>query len=219
YRGFSIKFVPVGSYGGFKALARGEADVAGVHALDPETMEYNVPFLRRFSLEGKALLLKGYKRVQGLLISKGNPKGIMGLRDLLERDDIILINRNRGSGTRILLDHLLRREAESSGMSFEEVISRIKGYWSEAKSHNAVAATVKSGFADVGIGIETVARLYDLDFIPIIEESYDFLVRRSSLRKKVVEEFLEILRDPEIRRRINSLKGLKAQEDIGSPIT
>ncbi|MEM2218717.1 MAG: molybdopterin biosynthesis protein [Candidatus Korarchaeum sp.] len=218
-RGSSVKFVPVGSYGGFKAVARGEADISGVHALDPETMKYNVPFLRRFSLEGKALLLRGYERVQGLIVKKGNPKGIRGIRDLIERDDVILMNRNRGSGTRILLDYLLRREAESLGMSFEEVTSNILGYWSEAKSHNAVAAAVKNGVADVGIGIEVVARLYDLDFIPLVEENYDFLVRRASLRKKAVEDFLEVLKDPEIRRRINSISGLRAHEDMGSPLT
>lgn len=217
-RGLSVKFVPVGSNGGFKAVARGEADVSGVHALDPETMEYNVPFLKRFSLEGKALLLKGYTRVQGLIVGKGNPKGIRGVRDLLERDDIVLINRNRGSGTRMLLDHLLRRETESSGINFEEAVRKIRGYWSEAKSHSAVAAAVRNGVADVGIGIETIARIYDLDFIPLMEERYDFLVRRPSLGKKAVKEFLEVLKDPEVRGRINSLRGLRAHEDIGSPI-
>ncbi len=218
-RGFLVKFVPVGSYGGFKAVARGEADISGVHALDPETMEYNIPLLRKFSLEDKAVLLRGYRRVQGLIVRKGNPKGIRGIRDLIEREDIVLMNRNRGSGTRILLDHLLRVEAGSSGVSFEEIVKRIRGYWSEAKSHNAVAAAVKNGVADVGIGIETVARLYDLDFIPLMDEEYDFIVRRSSLRKRAVEEFLEVIRDPETRRKVNSLGGIRAHEDMGSPIT
>ncbi|RDD52845.1 MAG: molybdopterin biosynthesis protein, partial [Candidatus Korarchaeota archaeon NZ13-K] len=218
-RGLLVKFVPVGSYGGFKAIARGEADISGVHALDPETMEYNVTLLRKFSLEDEAILLRGYSRIQGLIVRKGNPKGIRGIRDLLEREDIVIINRNKGSGTRVLLDHLLRKEAESLGMSFEEGVSRIRGYWSEAKSHNAVAATVKNGIADVGIGIKTVAKLYDLDFIPLMEERYDFLIRKRSLTKRAVEEFLEIIRDPGIRRRINSLEGLRADDDIGTPLT
>lgn len=218
-RGLLVKFVPVGSYGGFKAIARGEADISGVHALDPETMEYNVTLLRKFSLEDEAILLRGYSRIQGLIVRKGNPKGIRGIRDLLEREDVVIINRNKGSGTRVLLDHLLRKETESLGMSFEEGVSRIRGYWSEAKSHNAVAAAVKNGIADVGIGIKTVAKLYDLDFIPLMEERYDFLVRKRSLTKRAVEEFLEIIRDPGIRRRINSLEGLRADDDIGTPLT
>lgn len=213
--GYQIKFVPVGSTGGFKAIARGEADIAGVHAFDPETMDYNKPFLRKFSLEEAAVLVRGYRRSQGLIVGKGNPKGIRGIRDLLEREDVVIVNRNKGSGTRILLDHLIKLEAEQLGLSFEEAVGRIKGYWSEAKSHNAVAAAVKNGIADVGIGIKTVARLYDLDFIPLVEENYDFLVRRTSLGKKSVIEFLRILRDPEFRNKMNSLDGIIAKEDMG----
>lgn len=216
-RGYLIKSVFVGSSGGFKAIARGEADLAGVHAFDPETMEYNLPFMRKFSIEDKAILIRGYRRIQGLIVARGNPKGIKGIRDILERRDIVMMNRNKGSGTRILLDYLLKEEAERMGMDISEAIKNIRGYWNEAKSHNAVAIAIKNGIADVGIGIKTVARLYNLDFIPIAEENYDFLIRRSSMRKGAVEEFLRILR--EFRSKLNELDGIEASDDIGLPIS
>lgn len=216
-RGFHIKSVFVGSSGGFKAIARGEADLAGVHAFDPETMEYNVPFMRKFSIEDKAILIRGYKRIQGLIVARGNPKGIKGIRDILERRDIVIMNRNKGSGTRILLDYLLKVEAERMGIDISEAIKDIRGYWNEAKSHNAVAIAIKNGIADVGIGIKTVAGLYNLDFIPIAEENYDFLIRRSSMGKRAIEEFIEILR--EFRSKLNELDGIEASDDIGLPIS
>jgi len=216
-RGFHIKSVFVGSSGGFKAIARGEADLAGVHAFDPETMEYNVPFMRKFSIEDKAILIRGYKRIQGLIVARGNPKGIKGIRDILERRDIVIMNRNKGSGTRILLDYLLKVEAERMGIDISEAIKDIRGYWNEAKSHNAVAIAIKNGIADVGIGIKTVAGLYNLDFIPIAEENYDFLIRRSSMGKRAIEEFIEILR--EFRSKLNELDGIEASDDMGLPIS
>ena len=216
-RGFHIKSVFVGSSGGFKAIARGEADLAGVHAFDPETMEYNVPFMRKFSIEDKAILIRGYKRIQGLIVARGNPKGIKGIRDILERRDIVIMNRNKGSGTRILLDYLLKVEAERMGIDISEAIKDIRGYWNEAKSHNAVAIAIKNGIADVGIGIKTVAGLYNLDFIPIAEENYDFLIRRSSMGKRAIEEFIEILR--EFRSKLNELDGIEVSDDIGLPIS
>ena len=216
-RGFRIKSVFVGSSGGFKAIARGEADLAGVHAFDPETMEYNIPFMRKFSIEDKAILIRGYKRIQGLIVARGNPKGIKGIRDILERRDIVIMNRNKGSGTRILLDYLLKVEAERMGIDISEAIKDIRGYWNEAKSHNAVAIAIKNGIADVGIGIKTVAGLYNLDFIPIAEENYDFLIRRSSMGKRAIEEFIEILR--EFRSKLNELDGIEVSDDIGLPIS
>ena len=214
-RGHYVKTVFLGSTGGFKAISRKEADISGVHALDPETGQYNIPFIESFSLEGKAVLVRGYVREQGLIVQKGNPKGIKSIRDLLERDDLTIINRNKGSGTRILFDSLLRKEAEEEGIPFDELVKRIKGYWNEAKSHSAVAAAVYYGIADVGIGIRTAARLYDLDFIHLADERYDFLIRRASIEKPAVKDFMSLLTEPHVKRRLEGLDGIKIDEDMG----
>jgi len=113
------------------------------------------------------------------------------------------------------LDALLRKEAESMGLDFNEVRRRIKGYWSEAKSHSAVAAAVYHRIADVGIGIRTAASLYGLDFIKLAEENYDFLIKSSSLESRPVKRFLNLLKDPKLREEINSLEGIRADDDMG----
>ena len=172
----------------------------------------------KFSLESKVSLVRGYIREQGLILPRGNPKEIESLRDLLERDDLTFINRNKGSGTRMLFDALIEREAKALGMSSKEAIKRIKGYWSEVKSHSAVAAAVYYGLADVGLGIKTAAALYDLDFIHLANERYDFLVRKTSLRKEAVKSFLSLLKDPNIVKRLNSLEGINVDEYLGQVI-
>ncbi len=214
-KGHYVKTVFLGSTGGFKAVSRKEADISGVHALDPETGQYNIPFMERFSLRGKAILVRGYIREQGFIVQRGNPKDIRSIRDLLERDDLTIINRNKGSGTRILFDSLLRKEAKEEGIPFNELVKRIKGYWNEAKSHSAVAAAVYYGIADVGIGIKTAARLYDLDFIHLADERYDFLVRRDSAGKPAVRDFMSLLTEPRIRRGLEELDGIKVNDDMG----
>ncbi|HIP63241.1 MAG TPA: molybdopterin biosynthesis protein, partial [Archaeoglobus profundus] len=137
-RGIVAKVINVGSTGGIMAIKRGEADIAGVHLLDPYTGTYNIPYLLKYGLKGQAVLVKGYIREQGLIVAKGNPKKIEGIEDLL-RSDVTFINRNAGSGTRILLDMYLKKIAEERGLSFDEIKRSIKGYDVEAKSHTAVA--------------------------------------------------------------------------------
>jgi len=211
----TAKVINVGSTGGILAIRRGEADVAGCHLLDEETGEYNLPILRRYGLKGIAVLVKGYVREQGFIVAKGNPKGIRGFEDLL-RDDVTMINRNPGSGTRILLDMHLRAVAEEMGIGFEELKGRIRGYGVEAKSHTAVAIAVLTGKADVGLGIRTVAERYGLDFIPVRPEEYDFVVRKDRLGKEGVKSFLNILRSEEFGRELERrLPGMRITERTG----
>jgi len=155
----------VGSTGASAAAKRGEGDIAPIHLMDPQTSEYNRPFLTT-ELE----LLPGYRRLQGIAFRKGDLR--FERRSLeeavavaLAEADCLMVCRNPGSGARFLIDRLLKG-------------ARPPGYWSQAKSHNAVAAAVAQGRADWGVAIDSVARRYKLGFIPVQDEHYDFIPRR-----------------------------------------
>jgi putative molybdopterin biosynthesis protein len=214
--GFVPKVINTGSLGGLHAIKRGEADVAGVHLLDEKTGDYNIPFYHFFGLEEKAVLVRGYAREQGFLLPKGNPKGIHGFEDLLNRE-ISFMNRNRGSGTRMLVDLQLSKIASSRGLALEDFTKGILGYTSEAKSHSAVAAAVAHGRADVGVGIRTVAEAYGLDFLKICDESYDFLLAKDRLKKPAVKSFLDALRSKEFASLLSvKTPGLRPSLSTGS---
>ena len=189
----NVKTVYVGSMGGLMSIKRGEADFAGTHILDLETGVYNVPVVQRLGIKGAAVIGL-YRREQGLIIQRGNPKGIKGVEDLL-RDDVVYVNRPRGTGTRALLDIHLSKLAQRLGTPFEELIRKIRGYTYEVKTHTAVAAAVAQGRADVGMGVRYAAELYGLDFIPLGWEEYDLVVRVDVLDKvfEIVREALENL--------------------------
>lgn len=215
---FRSKTINIGSSGGLAAIRRGEADVAGIHLLDEKTEEYNVPFLERYGVAENALLVRGYTREQCLLVAKGNPKKIKGLGDLV-REDLYFINRNLGSGTRILLDMHLQRIAKKENISFDKMVSRIKGYKVEAKSHTAVAVAVLQGKADLGLAIRAVAERYGLDFIPVANEQYDFLIQKSKSSKPAIKAFLEVLRSEEFGREMKKrLPGFIPTEETGNII-
>ncbi len=192
------KTINVGSTGGFNSIRRGEADVAGIHLLDENSGEYNLPFLDRYGLQESAVVVRGYLRQQGLIVEKGNPRGITGVEDLL-RSDVSFMNRNRGSGTRILFDLCLKRISDRQKISVERLSSRISGYEIETKSHSAVAAAVLHGKVNVGLGIKTAAEMYGLDFVPVAEEHYDFLILRKRLEKETVKKLLDTLRSSEFK--------------------
>jgi len=211
----NMRILNMGSTGGFMAIKRGEADIAGVHLLDEKTGTYNIPFIEKFGLKDKAVLIRGYTREQGFIVAKGNPKGFQGFSDLL-REDIRFINRNKGSGTRTLIDIKLRKLARKLGLGFEELTSKIKGYDVEAKTHSAIASAVFHGRADVGLGIRTVAEMFDLDFIPVADESYDFLISVDSIGKESVQNFLSILKSEEFKEEVEKrLKGIKVADNVG----
>lgn len=190
-RNHSLRLIStnVGSMGGLMAMMRGEVHFAGIHLLDPATGEYNLSYLERFMCGKSWLLVNLAIREQGLIVKKGNPLGIKSLADLT-RKEVRYINRQKGSGTRILFDYLLDREKIAS--------PAINGYNREEYTHLAVAAAVKNNACDTGLGIYASARAMDLDFIPIAEEMYDVCLLPEVLGDKRLEYLLETIRGSEL---------------------
>jgi putative molybdopterin biosynthesis protein len=190
--GFSVRALNVGSNGGLIAARRGECDVAGIHLMDPATGEYNRPFLSK-DLE----LAAGYRRVQGIVFRTGDTrfdgrKAEVAAMDASSDSSCMFINRNAGSGTRILIDQVLKGRQPN-------------GYSSQAKTHNAVAAAVAQGRADWGFAIQTVARQYALGFLPLQAENYDFVIPRSRTKREPVQCFLSLLRENSVRLALQQL--------------
>ena len=215
-----VKFLSsthIGSLGGLMALKRGETHIAPIHLLDEGTGVYNIPYLKRiFGLDNtpeekvnradakKSLaLIKGVGRVQGLLVKKGNPKKISGLEKLPE---ISYVNRQRGSGTRILLDYELKKRGITA--------TEISGYDREVTTHMAVAALVSDESADAGLGILSAAHAFDLEFIPIAVEEYDFAIPGKYLELPLVQAFVQTLKSREFKERLVQLGGYQ-YERIG----
>ena len=190
----------VGSMGGLMALRRGEAHLAPTHLLDEATGTYNIPILKQLFSEPMALI-KGVDRIQGIMVKKGNPLGIRGVEDL---PGVSYVNRQRGAGTRVLLDYRLKL----AGIQPDS----IRGYDREAATHMAVAAAIAGGSADAGMGIESAARAMDLDFIPVGPEEYDFAIPVRHLSLPQVECFLKVLKSDEFRERLEQLRGYSARQ-------
>ena len=188
----------VGSLGGLMALKRGESHLGGTHLLDEETGEYNKSYIKRYFPEGGVKLIGCVFRSQGLMIAAGNPLGISTVADLVR---VNYVNRQKGSGTRILLDYLLKQNG------LETV--QIKGYEREEITHTAVAAAVASGTADAGMGILAAAKIYNLGFIPLIWEQYDLLVAEKTLEHPEYARMLEVMQSPQFSQRLEKLGGYK----------
>ncbi len=192
-----------GSMGGVNALKRGQTHLAPVHILDEKNGVYNEILLEKYFKNDDIVLVKGVQREQGLFLPKGNPKNIRAVSDLLN-GNISFINRQRGAGTRVLLDYLLNKDGLDSG--------EINGYEREATTHMACATAVKSGSADVALGIKAAAQVMDLDFIPITFENYDFLVKKETLSDDRMKTFLCFISSQKFKDRIENLGGYKAIE-------
>ena len=201
--GWRLSSANVGSLGGLLALSRGEAHLAGSHLLDEETGEYNLSYVRRY-LAGVPTRIIGFvRREQGLIVPRGNPKGLRSLADLA-RPDVAFINRQRGAGTRVLLDYRLKQAGISP--------RAIQGYERQEFTHLAVAAAVASGAADCGLGILAAARALDLDFVPLDHERYDLIIPARFYADPLLAPLLEILGEPAFRARVAALGGYTTAE-------
>lgn len=196
--GYRLASANVGSLGGIMALKRGEAHLAGMHLLDEITGEYNVSYLERYLPQEELVLVNLVYREQGLLVPRGNPKGIRGLADVAERK-LQFINRQPGSGTRILLDYLLKKQHIQP--------TQLLGYAREEYTHLAVAAAVAAGSADAGMGVAAAAKAFDLDFIPLTKERYDLCVPRKFWESALLDSLKQALFSEEFRRRVAGMGG------------
>ena len=194
--GVRLSSTHVGSLGGLMALKRGEAHIAPAHLMDEKTGIYNVSYIRTLFPGEKMVLVKAIGRIQGLIVAAGNPLGIRGIEDLKK---VRFVNRQRGAGTRVLLDYKLGQ----AGISHTEV----DGYDTEATTHMAVAAQVAGGEADCGMGIYSAAHAMGLDFIPVGQEEYDFVMREESLEMPEIKCFLKLLGSEAFRIRLEELGG------------
>jgi putative molybdopterin biosynthesis protein len=188
----------VGSMGGIMAVRRGEAHAAGIHLLDTETGEYNRSYIRKYFPHGGVYLIRCVGRQQGLMLQKGNPLGIAEFADIAG-DGVRYVNRQKGSGTRVLMDYLCDRyDVDRDG---------IYGYEREEMTHNSVAVQIAGDSADAGMGIYSTAKLYDLDFLPICTEEYDLLIPETAWNSGMVKQLIRTLRSEEFRIRIEAMGG------------
>ncbi len=188
----------VGSLAGLMALKAGRSHLGGTHLLDPQTGDYNVSYIQKHLAGLPVALITLAWRQQGLMVKRGNPKGIHSLADLT-RPDVTFVNRQGGSGTRVLLDYYLTREGIDAG--------QIKGYRQDEYTHTAVAVQVLSGGADCGLGILAAAKALGLDFVPLCPERYDLCIPQAFLEDHRVAVLLDTLRDQRFREAVEALGG------------
>ncbi len=188
----------VGSMGGIMSVRRRENHIAGIHLLNETDGTYNISFLKKYFPQGGVKLVECVGRTQGIMVAKGNPLGISSMKDL-QKSGLRYVNRQKGSGTRILLDYLCKKENLDT--------ASIYGYEREEFTHTSVAAQIASGSADAGLGIYSAAMLYDLDFVPVCTEQYDLLIPDYAWDTPMVQKLLSILKSDAFRERLEKLGG------------
>jgi len=196
--GLELLTLPVGSLDGLIALRQGLAHLTGCHLLDPESGEYNLPYVHHLFPERRMKLVTLAHREQGLLLGPGNPHQVHGLEDLA-RGDLTFINRNAGSGTRLWLDKQFARLGITT--------AQIKGYTQVVNTHTAVAQAVAQGRADAGLGLAAAARPFNLDFIPLFQERFDLVIPVESLSQTNLPTMLDYLNSLGFRQRVEGLGG------------
>ena len=193
----------VGSMGGIMAIRRGEAHAAGCHLLDTQSGKYNLSFIRKYFPNGGVKLISCVGRQQGMMVAKGNPLNIQKFADIA-REGIRYVNRQKGSGTRILTDYLCQKNNLDT--------DAIYGYDREELTHNSVAVQIASGSADAGMGIYSAAKLYDLDFIPICIEEYDLLIPDHAWDTPQVQQLLATLKSDTFKEKILTMGGYTVEK-------
>ena len=195
---YTLSSAHVGSMGGIQAIRRGEAHLAGIHLLNEKDGSYNQSFVNKYFPNGEAALIECVGRTQGIMVAKKNPKNITSISSLCD-SDIRYINRQKGSGTRILFDYLCKKEGIPT--------DSIHGYDHEEFTHNDAAKLIAAGEADAGLGVHAAAKLYDLDFIPIYIEQYDLLIPDAMKNHPGIIEIIDILKSEEFAEKAAMLGG------------
>jgi putative molybdopterin biosynthesis protein len=184
------------------ALRQGIAQIAGCHLLDPESGEYNLPYVRHIFPDREMSLITLAHRQQGLIVQPGNPRRIRSLQDLAQ-PGVVFINRNRGSGTRLWLDRQLQQ------LSIPP--QSIQGNNREVRTHTAVAEAIVQGRADAGLGLQAAARQHKLDFVPLFQERFDLVLPQEQLETQRLKPMLDFLQSAELRKIVQGLGGYDTQ--------
>ena len=190
----------VGSMGGILSMRKGECHISPIHLLDEDTGEYNISYIKKYFQGRKMVLIKGVKRYQGFIVEKGNPENINSFKDLI-KPGVTFANRQRGAGTRLLLDYYLKL--------YHIEPNEIIGYNRELNTHMAIATAVKTRSATTGLGVYSAAKAMNLDFVDIAFEDYDFLIDYKMLEDKRMKSFIMVLKSTEFQDRVNALGGYK----------
>lgn len=190
----------VGSFNGLLSMKKGECHIAPIHLFDTDSETYNLPYIKKYITDDVSII-KLVKRTQGLIVQKGNPLNIKGIKDLV---NVRYINRQKGSGTRILFDYLLNKEDIKK--------SSINGYEREEFTHMSLAKAIQNFDADCGLGTYSAAKVFDLDFIPICDEEYDLLVKSELLESDYIKILLNAINSQEFKTRVESLGGYNLDE-------
>ncbi|HMA75931.1 MAG TPA: substrate-binding domain-containing protein [Candidatus Krumholzibacteriaceae bacterium] len=209
YNDVTMLMGSVGSTKGLELLREGSTDMAGIHILDPETNNYNLPWLEKHTPGLKPVVVHFALRSQGLIVAKGNPMGISGIKDL-NKKGLKFINRQKGSGTRLLFEHL----AAKAGLDTND-IDLSEG---DVATHTEVAQAVRTGRTHTGIGVKSAAIAAGLDFIHLTEESFDIAVSRRNFYSEPTQKCLEVVRSSDFRKEVSDMGGYNTA-DSGSVIS
>ncbi|MBU1035482.1 molybdopterin biosynthesis protein [bacterium] len=195
---FNLVSFNVGSMGGLLALKQKRTHLVTAHLLDPESGEYNFPYIKKMLPQRELIVVNLTYREQGIMVKRGNPKNIKGIDDLVKKD-IKFINRQKGSGTRVLLDYLLKKKGINP--------LDIQGYSKEEYTHLMVASAVVEGSVDAGLGILSAAKAFHLDFVPVAKERYDIIIPKEYYFSLKIQKLLTIIRSEKFRKKVLSLGG------------